>query len=115
MSVLIVLEEKGVKYEFLKENLYNKSELMLEMNYIHNKIHVLIHNGKPLTESLIILISCVGVYIVLISFGWQFFKSTVRMVISKGEEQEEVKRDLIINLRILEGALEELSGEKPYF
>eukprot|EP01018_Ginkgo_biloba_P028151 Gb_21117 [translate_table: standard] len=55
MRVSIGLEEKGVKYEFLEENLYNKSEFLLEMNPVHKKIPMFIHNGKPLVESLIIL------------------------------------------------------------
>eukprot|EP01018_Ginkgo_biloba_P023939 Gb_31568 [translate_table: standard] len=34
--VSIGLEAKGVKYDFLEENLYNKSELLLEMNPIQD-------------------------------------------------------------------------------
>jgi glutathione S-transferase len=55
MRVLIGLEEKGVKYEYQEENLSSKSELLLQMNPVHKKIPVLIHNGKPVCESLIIL------------------------------------------------------------
>ena len=55
MRVLIRLEEKGVKYEYQEENLSSKSELLLQMNPVHKKIPVLIHNGKPVCESLIIL------------------------------------------------------------
>ena len=55
MRVLIRLEEKGVKYEYQEENLSSKSELLLQMNPVHKKIPVLIHNGNPVCESLIIL------------------------------------------------------------
>lgn len=51
----IALAEKGIKYEYKDEDLKNKSPLLLQMNPIHKKIPVLIHNGKPICESLIIL------------------------------------------------------------
>lgn len=54
MRTMIALEEKGVKYEYREEDVINnKSPLLLEMNPIHKKIPVLIHNGKPVCESII--------------------------------------------------------------
>ena len=55
MRVRIALAEKGIKYEYKEEDLKNKSLLLLEMNPINKKIPVLIHNGKPVCESLIIV------------------------------------------------------------
>ena len=55
MRVLIGLEQKGIKYEYQEENLSSKSELLLQMNPVHKMIPVLIHNGKPVCESLSIL------------------------------------------------------------
>lgn len=52
MRVLIALEEKGIKYVNKEEDFSNKSSLLLQMNPIHKKIPVLIHNGKSICESL---------------------------------------------------------------
>ena len=52
MRVRIALAEKGIEYELREENLLDKSPLLLESNPVHKKIPVLIHNGKPVCESL---------------------------------------------------------------
>ncbi|KAA8533034.1 hypothetical protein F0562_032849 [Nyssa sinensis] len=51
----IALNIKSVNYEFLEEKMGSKSELLLESNPIHKKIPVLIHDDKPICESLIIV------------------------------------------------------------
>ncbi|KAL5582847.1 hypothetical protein UlMin_015289, partial [Ulmus minor] len=53
MRVRIALAEKGIKYEAREEELFEqKSPLLLQMNPVHKRIPVLIHNGKPVCESL---------------------------------------------------------------
>ncbi|GLJ35983.1 hypothetical protein SUGI_0721810 [Cryptomeria japonica] len=134
VRVLIGLEEKGVKYECQEEDLLTKkSDLLLELNPVHKKVPVLIHNGKPICESLVILqyidetwdskkLLPSDPYDRALARFWadfadKFYDPGSRIVKSKGEAQEQAKRDMLERLQLLEGALREMSagGTLPFF
>ncbi|EYU26253.1 hypothetical protein ABFS82_08G197700 [Erythranthe guttata] len=130
MRVRIALAEKGVEYEFKNENLFDKSALLLEMNPAHKKVPVLIHNGKPICESLIIVEYIDEVWKdnsppllprhpyqrAQARFWADFVDKKVsvpgrRIWFTKGDEQEKAKKEFIEALN----SLEEELGEKTYF
>ncbi|OIW21139.1 hypothetical protein TanjilG_29795 [Lupinus angustifolius] len=129
MRVRIALAEKEIKYEYKEEDLTNKSNLLLQMNPIHKKIPVLIHKGKPICESLIIVEYINEVWkdkVPLLPsdpyersqtrFWADFVNKKVgdvggRIWAGKREEIEVAKKELIEGLK----KLEEVLGDKPYF
>ncbi|KAI4333375.1 hypothetical protein L6164_018198 [Bauhinia variegata] len=129
MRVRIALAEKGVKYEYKEEDLPNKSPLLLQMNPVHKKIPVLIHNGKPVCESAIIVQYIDEVWKdktpLLPSDPYQraqarfwvdfidnkLYETGKKLYSTKGEEYEAGKKELLEIFKLLEETL----GDKPFY
>lgn len=129
MRARIALAEKGVEYEYRDENLVDKSPLLIKSNPVHKKIPVLIHNGIPICESLIILqyidetwkdkspLMPEDPYERANARFWadfvdkKIYECGSRIWKNKGEAQEAAKKELIESFKLLEGEL----GEKAFF
>ncbi|KAM0918473.1 hypothetical protein ACQ4PT_008992 [Festuca glaucescens] len=55
VRVRMALHLKSVSYQYIEQDLFNKGELLLRYNPVHKKVPVLIHDGKPICESLAIV------------------------------------------------------------
>lgn len=132
MRLKVALAEKNIAYQYIEEDLPRKSQLLLRMNPIFKKIPVLVHNGKPVNESLIALqyiddmwkdkppsLMPSDPYRRSQARFWAHFIDNKiyhlagRVWRQKGDmkEQEAAKKELIYSLQLLEQVL----GDEPFF
>ncbi|KAK6779224.1 hypothetical protein RDI58_021408 [Solanum bulbocastanum] len=117
------LKIKGIEYEYIEEDRYNKSPLLLESNPIYKKVPVLIHNGKPICDSMVILEYIDEIFEgpsilpkdphdrALARFWAKFLDDKVAAVVNaflrKGEENEKAKEEICEMLKILDNELKD--------
>ncbi|KAJ4820243.1 Glutathione S-transferase [Rhynchospora pubera] len=131
----IALNLKEVQYEFLEEQFGTKSELLLKSNPIYKKIPVLIHDDKPICESLIIVqyidevwvssgpaLMPADAYDRALHRFWavyiddKFVPSLFGMMRAPTEEAKaESKEQALASLQLLEEAFGKISKGKPFF
>ncbi|KAK9930345.1 hypothetical protein M0R45_027384 [Rubus argutus] len=128
LRVIWALKLKEIEYEYVGEDLPNKSPLLLEYNPVHKKIPVLVHGGKPIAESLVILeyldeawkhnpILPDDPYERAQARFWARFvdekcmPSIMSAFTKKGEEKEKAAKEARENFKILESGL----GKKQFF
>ncbi|EEF41885.1 glutathione S-transferase U7 [Ricinus communis] len=120
----LALKLKGIQYEYIEEDLSNKSTLLLSTNPVHKKIPVLIHNGKPIAESLVILeyieetwpnnpILPKDPYNRALARFWAKFveekilQTASKFRVAKEEEKKQIYEELDQQLKVLENELRE--------
>ncbi|TYH82277.1 hypothetical protein ES332_D02G048500v1 [Gossypium tomentosum] len=127
--VIWALKLKGIPYEYIEEDFSNKSPLLLQYNPIHKKIPVLLHDGKPICESTVILryideiwpqnpLLPADPYDRAVALFWIKFADDKSHLLSKlyrteGEEQEAVVKEWLEMLKAMEEHA--LIGGKRFF
>ncbi|XP_010258434.1 PREDICTED: glutathione S-transferase U9 [Nelumbo nucifera] len=135
--VQMALKLKGIPYEYVEEDVSNKSRSLLNYNPVHKKVPVLVHNGRPIAESLVILEYVDEFWkkapLLLpedpyerakVRFWANFYDQKLSPSINSivktgGEEQEKAIKELLENMRVMEEELFEkestVTARSPFF
>ncbi|KAK6159963.1 hypothetical protein DH2020_003344 [Rehmannia glutinosa] len=118
--VELALKLKGIPYESIEEDLRNKSDLLIKHNSVHKKVPVLLHNGKSISESLIILEyidECwkntpkllpddpderAKVRFWANYYDQKYMASMIKILVSSGTEREEAMEEFYVMLKVFE-------------
>ncbi|KAL6183114.1 hypothetical protein ACLB2K_044525 [Fragaria x ananassa] len=127
--VEMALKIKGIPYEFVEEDLKNKSPLLFKYNPVHKRIPVLVHNGKPLAESLVILeyideawktspqllpedpYRRARVHFWASFLHQQLFEAIVLVIKTDGEARQKTIKEMFNKLKLLEDGVKDLFSD----
>ncbi|XP_077213354.1 glutathione transferase GST 23-like isoform X1 [Tasmannia lanceolata] len=133
IRVELALKLKGIPYEYVEEDLENKSQMLVHYNPVYKKVPVLIDDGKSIAESMVILeyiedkwkdypLLPEDLYMrAKVQFWAKFFDEKLlpschSIARIEGEELEKGINELLENVRTLEECLEkDFSGGTPFF
>lgn len=136
MSCAIALREKGVEFEEVDQDLTAKGHLLLRSNPVYEEVPVLIHNGTPIAQSLVILEYIEEVwppshttpsllpgsaYHRSLSRFWadfvnkKFFVTGIHLLRRVGEDHATARKEVVEHFLTLEKGMRAIGSEGPFF
>ncbi|KAK6279130.1 hypothetical protein POUND7_019397 [Theobroma cacao] len=118
------LKLKGIAFDYVEEDLCNKSSLLLQHNPFHKKVPIFFHGGKSICESLIILEYIEEIWPqnslmpsnpyerAMARFWIKFAEDKGPAMWMVGQGQEKAEKDSLEMLKMVE---EQALGEKKIF